>query len=313
MAKELEKARKDYAPLEKLSGALTDELGRIKNNADHMAKMAFEAFDEISRRVQELKDGGQNGTNIDDFKNDGEIKKILAELDGYKSKTDEMRVRWAKMLPEGQALLKSLNELDDRITEETDTRTKKKDRSFVPIDSKSLPDLVKLGKEVNKTWMHVRDEIVGELKLDFRVSSKLFTSEVDRAVKETKQSRQTDDRKAVLGQALNIRLLNGRVNKARAGFKEITECCTRAIKALAASDGDTAKQEVGKARETFKEIAELHKTYAEALGDLNTYDRQTMEQSKDGKIILDLIEKGINKCYTDGDKLVKAAAAKVGL
>jgi hypothetical protein len=311
MAKQLDVARKDYAPLGKLADSLGDEVARIGNNSEHLAKLAFEGFDEVGRRVQELKDKGQNGTKIDDFKGDRDIKNILAELEGYEKKGNEMRARRAKMLPEGQNLQKALRELGDRIQEDTDTRDKKKNRSFLPVDSKSLPDLIKLGKLVEEKFTYVRDDIVTELKQDFRISEGLFTKELARAVAATKQSRQADDQKAMLGQALNIRLLTGRVNTARANFKEITACCQRAVKALADGDADTAKKAVAQAQDKFKEIAAWHKTYQDALKDLNTYDRQAMEQTKDGKTILALIEKGIDQCYTDGGKLVKAVAAKV--
>jgi hypothetical protein len=313
MAKQLDTARKDYAPLEKQADSLGEEVARIINNADHLAKMAFEGSDEVGRRVQQLKDKGQNGAKIDDFKSDPDIKNILAELDGHEKKSNEMRARWAKMLPEGQNLQKALRELGDRIHDDTDTRDKKKNRSFLPVDSKSLPDLIKLGKLVEEKLIYVRDEIVTELKQDFRIAEGLFTKQLARAVAETKQSRQSDDQKAMLGQALNIRLLTGRVNKARANFKEITACCQRAVKALADGDADAAKKAVTQAQDEFKEIAAWHKTYQDALKGLNTYARQAMEQSKDGKTILALIEKGIDQCYTDGGKLVKAVAAKVAV
>jgi hypothetical protein len=311
VAKQLETARQDYAPLGKQADSLSDEVARIDNNADHLAKLAFEGFDEVGRRVQELKDKGQQGTKIDDFKGDRDIKNILAELEGHEKKSNEMRARRAKMLLEGQNLQKALRELSDRITEETDTRDKKKNRTFLPVDSKSLPDLIKLGKLVEEKWKYVRGELVPELKLDFRITEGFFTKELARAVAATKQSRQADDQKAMLGQALNIRLLTGRVNKARTNFKEITACCQRAVKALADGDADAAKQAVTQAQDEFKEIAAWPKTYQDALKDLNTYDRQAMEQTKDGKTILALIEKGIDQCYTDGGKLVKAVAAKV--
>jgi hypothetical protein len=313
MSKQLDAARKEYAPLEKQADTLGEEVARIINNAEHIAKMAFEGFDEISRRVQELKDGGQNGTKIDDFKDDREVKKILAELDGYEEKSDAMRARWTKMVPEAKKLQKELRDLGDHINDETNTRQKKQGRTILPIDSKSLPDLIKLGKQVEKTWQYVRDEVTINLANGFRIEEGLFPRQIARAVAETKQSRQAADQEAMLGQALNIRLLTGRVNKARALFKEITGCCQRAAKALADGDTDTAHKAVAQAQDEFKEIAAWHKLYQSALKGMNTYDRRAMEQTKDGKTVLTLIEKGIDQCYTDGEKLLKAATAKVGV
>ncbi len=83
MAKKLEEFKKEYEAVKREVEKADQELDRFGVSRGQNDGMMDEAAKEIGRRVRKLREGGAPGAAIDDFKNDPEVRKLLAGIDSY--------------------------------------------------------------------------------------------------------------------------------------------------------------------------------------------------------------------------------------
>jgi hypothetical protein len=78
MPNQYEQFKKDFEAIEKNLEEGEMEVTKTVTSRGHLDNLLGEHAKEIGRRVQALREKGAAGTTIDDFKTDGEVKKLLA-------------------------------------------------------------------------------------------------------------------------------------------------------------------------------------------------------------------------------------------
>jgi len=308
VAEVYDKAKTTYAGLKKKADEMIEGIARIGTNAEKQKGLALEAADEISRRVQTLKDGGKTGTAITDFDSDAEIKKLLSYIAEVQGTCDKLEADYNKIAADAKVTSAAMKSLVEMLDKEVTERTKKKDRKIAAVDSKSLPDLEKLLKEARTKWTELKDHVIEDP--GFLITKGLFDKFVASAVKETKESRTQRDAQSEGDQALNMRVFTRKSGEAISAYKEIVASCTHAVASLRDNKIDDAKGAVTEAKKSLKTLLEVEKFYSDIIKRKNKYDIEAMKQGKDGQTILKTLAV-ITKNAEDAAQLVKAASSKV--
>lgn len=287
MAKELTKVTKEFAVLKKTAEQQKEDLGAKQTNYRHHESMNYEASDEITRRVGELKKEGAQGTKLDDYRDDKEIKVILAEVENNKTQLGKLATEFKTLHRESTATHEKLTELHNNLKEEIAARKKKKDRKFFAIDSASLPELEKLEKEVETCATNLRDEVVGYLdKLDFSYDPKKTDTLMEKAVTASPEAREQRDEKAMGNRALDLRVLGRNTKLVQKGREEVKKQLTTAVKEFKENNLEAARDAVDKASEARAEVQKIAEIYSKAIGGMRKHDIESMKQNDDGKKIL---------------------------
>lgn len=287
MAKELTKITKEFAALKKTAEQQQEDLGANQTNYRHHESMNYEASDEITRRVAALKKEGAQGTTLDDYRDDKEIKVILAEVENNKTQLAKLAAEMKTLHRESTATHEKLSELYEHVKEEIATRKKKKDRKFFAIDSASLPELEKLEKEVSTCATNLKDEVVGYLdKVDFIYDPKKTDALMEKAVTDSPEVREERDEKALGNRALDLRVLGRNTKLVQKGREEVKKHLTAAVKAFKEGELEVARDEVANATKARGEVQDIAELYSKAIGGMRKHDIESLKQNKDGQNIL---------------------------
>ena len=150
MAKKYEEYKKEFAGIKKAVDNANEEIDKNSRFVGQTSQIMQEGTKELGLRIQKLKDGGATGKKIDDFKGDAEVKVMVKSIDDF-LKGMEKELKKIETLKKS-SFVKTVNQFWDfkkNLKDEVDKRKKKKSGAL-KIDSKSLPDMEKMLKEVNK-------------------------------------------------------------------------------------------------------------------------------------------------------------------
>lgn len=292
MAKEIEKFKAEWVVVKK---EVTQGLEDIKANAQLVGQttgIITEGTKEIGKRVQELKDAGRTGDDIKDFIDDPEVKTMMKGVTDFLLSLEKELKRvdtlhggaWTKTKEKFWKLHK---ELDAEIK----TR-KKKVSTKLGVGNKSLPDMEKLLKEINKfkdkeftTFdVFVPEEIAQHRKeVNFKLQDE---------IRKAKDVRLTEYQAMMMEQGLNTRHLKTNFGKAKKIFEAINQLYQTAEDAQRdrkATDLSDAQKEADK---LYLQLAEMVDPYEKAPQD--QWISAMIKKSKDRSTI----ENGI-KAFSD--------------
>ncbi len=307
MAKELDKYKKDYAPLKKTADWCVSEYAVHTTNREHHKQMLLEASKETGRVAQQLKDNGATGTKLSDFANAKEMAPVMkAAMDAVGALGKE-ESRLKQILAKASDSVTSLEKLSKEISAEVADRKKKRDRKIAGVDSKSLPELEKLGGEVWSTRSQLVDDIINMQKIEKWSQAKVradFDKWCAEEIGRTKSDRKTRDTKETDDQAFNVRIVQREMGKVKQIVDGVRSSCAAAEKHFKNREAAKADAELTKAWKLHAELKKIYEPYRRKLASLNTYDRRGMQESKDGKAVLDAIEQ-MEKAVDGLSKMIK--------
>ena len=311
MAKDLAKAQKEFSALQKVASDLTELLGSLSTNRQHFEGMVYEASEDITRRVGELRKEGTEAKTLKDCSGDNQIKAILGEVENIKKKLTDVEAGFADITLRGNKVREQLIALQDEVQKEVDDRTKKKDRKVLAIDSKSLPGLEKLAKEIGETGTALQENVLLLIKAE-RYKAKLdkIDLQMETAVNKAPEEQGKRDEESMAKRGLDMRLVAKNTKEAQAKRNESKKNLGECLKFLKAGDKARAKDALDLASAARGELQAIAEQYATALKGINKYDMQTMKDSKDGKAILTAIDV-INKLDEEAGKELDTILTKV--
>lgn len=306
MSKELDKFKKDFAPLKKAAEKCQEDYKVHTTNREHHKQMMMESAKEIGRAVQEAKDGGATGDKLADFITDKNVKVVLKTVATADKALNKEEGKLKKILSTSGTTKKSLLDLKKKVEKEVAARKKKKTRKLLPKDSKSLAEMEKLPKEIGDHAQGLEDHIIGMeaiLKWAADKEYKGFEKIAAIEIKMTKDERKGRDTGETDNRAFDLRL----VQKAHQTVKKMSEgakkLCIDALKQTKAGDKAAAKTSLDKAYAALKQIEKAKAPYDRSFKTINPYDLKTMKQSADGKKII--------AAYTDMGNMQKDAKKAV--
>ena len=307
MAKELERYKKEYAPLKKTADWCLSEYAAHTTNREHHKQMLLEASKETGRVAQQLKDGGATGTKLSDFANAKEMTSVMkAAMDAVGALGKE-ESRLKQILAKASDTIKSLEKLSKEISAEVADRKKKRDRKIAGVDSKSLPEMEKLGDEVWSKRSQLFDDIINMQKIEKWSQAKAradFDKWCAEEIAKTKSDRKARDTKETDDQAFNLRILQREMGKAKQIVDGVRSCCAAAEKHFKNREADKADAELNKAWKLHAELKKIYEPYRRKMASLNTYARRDMQQTKDGKTVLEAVDQ-MEKAVDGLSKMIK--------
>jgi hypothetical protein len=309
MAKELDKFRKEWAAVQK---AVSQAKSEIDKNASAVAQttgVIDEGIKQLGLEVQACKDRGMDGTKLEDFLSDKEVKQAKDSIDKFLAQL-EKELKRIDGLHKGDFKKTKARFWDLRtgLDKEIKSRSKKVSTKL-GTGNKSLPDMEKLLKEIDKckdgafTYL---DVFVPE---SFDQHRKTFERRIAEQVKATREAKLTAFQKQMREQMMNTRVLTRNVGRSKRLFEEIGQGVLQATTAVEQKDAkalNTLKQQVAA---KFKELKGLNDEYAKAMKD--EWIRGLLKHSKD-KPTIEKALTSIDKMTTQAEKqMVTIAKAKV--
>jgi hypothetical protein len=287
MAKELEKLTKEFAPLKKQAETLLDSTAPLGTNFRHHESMNYEASDEITRRVGELKKEGKTGTTLKEFAGDSEIKAILAEVENNKKKLTTIISKYNQVETDAKKTHAALTKMKEGLDKEIASRQKKKDRKVFAVDSASLPDMEKLSTEIGDVAKSLYDEIIAFLQTTPMVYDPDKTDKlIEKAVTASPEARGQRDDKELAKRGLDLRILGRNTKLAQSSREEVKKWLLETVKEFKGGNKGKAQDNLAKAVEARGQLQKTAEQYELAMKGLNKYDLQSMQESKDGKAII---------------------------
>lgn len=304
MAKELNAQKKDFEKLKKQADGCLESFTKLMTNADHFMNMFQQGAKMVGEAAQEAKGRGITGKTYNDFSKEKEVKSAVSEVEAIHKNYTRDHKQVEDLRKEAGKLCDQLDAQAADIEKEVATRKKKK---IVGIDSKSLPDLEKLAKEISGVSQKLKDGLINQPKLDapdamWRRTLKNFDYEVGRT---------KDDRDAELRSEMDRQGLDMRVAKRNFGLvKQGGELIAKACKAAATEqDVKKAKALMVAANKKLKEIAPIVAQYDRALGSIGKRAAESL-QTKDGKALVaihsamsDILKTSASELKTVGSQL----------
>jgi hypothetical protein len=156
MAKQLEQFKKELEEIKKSLSSGEDEITKTTTDRIHLDKLIEEHTKEIGRRVREHRRKGKAGTTIADFKDENDVKPLLAGIDKHLAQMEQINMRvkthasgdWAKL---GQQYVSLKKELPAEIA-----ARKKELSTKLGLGNKSAPEMEKLLPVVNDAGLSKR-------------------------------------------------------------------------------------------------------------------------------------------------------------
>ena len=150
MAKKFEEFKKEFDGIKKAVAKGNEEIEKNARFVGQTSQVMQEGTKEVGLRIQKLKDGGATGKKIDDYKGDAEVKVMIKSIDDF-LKGMEKELKNIEGLKKNSFVktTKQFWTFKGNLQDEIASRKKKKSGT-IKIDSKSLPDMEKMFKEVNK-------------------------------------------------------------------------------------------------------------------------------------------------------------------
>lgn len=270
-------------------------MAAVKSNTNAQAHrdMLWEAGAEIGRAVEKCREQGIEGKTLKDF-----IKQPNVAAANKTAETAmAAMVKEADIIIAARASAKTLiakrTALVDTIQKEVDSRTKKKDRKVLAVDSKSLPLMEDLIKDLNKQADSFLENTVKKpLRITFAADKeqKIFDDLIERELSKSKDVRAEEDQDALDSQGFDVRLIKRNHDKVMSNLKAGRESLTKAIAHQKAKEAKEANANIAAAMENQKVMDKLHAPYAKVMASKGKDDLNKMSNSKDGKYAIEAIE-----------------------
>jgi hypothetical protein len=268
-----------------------------------------EGVKEVGLRVQELKSAGRTGATIDKFMFDPEVSKMVSSIRQYLAALQKQVVLMTALHAEIKTTVKSFSDLKVAVANEIALR-KKQLSTKLGTGNKSLPEMEKLLAEMRKYTDQspfANVEVYVPERYDAHLNE--TNNGLNRECSQARDVALSAFQAQMTEQALNTRVLNGNVNKARTWYDAIMKSCAAGQKALATRNNKellTAKALVVK---PMKDLTDMNTMYQNALKDQwiagqlkGSKDRSTIEGGI--KLLLDMKTKA-------GAEVAKIANARL--
>jgi hypothetical protein len=281
MGKTYDNFKKDFAAIEqKLKTAMARDL-TYRTNYQKQRLTMLEGAAVIGLRVQALKDLGQAGNSIDDFKNDPQVKDMLETSEEFAEGLDKL---YATLKPEQDALVKSLNKLQTELEAEIKTRQKAVSAKL-GSGSKSLPDMVTLLSDVKarRAEKEVNAFLVGKI-----IKPEKWRADVSGYIRseigKTRAEALSDFQQTMRQELLSLRNLSAKVNRATKLHGDLQAARDKARNAVTSKNAGELKDAQDDAKTLFEQLDEIASEYAKAMKDNWIIAR--VDESKDKAKIL---------------------------
>lgn len=226
MAKKFEEFKKEYDGIKKAVTKANEEIEKNARVVGQTSPVIKEGTKELGLRIQKLKDGGATGKKIDDFKGDAEVKVMLKSIDDFmKGMEKELKNIDALKKNSFVKTTKQFWTFKKNLQDEIASRKKKKS-GLIKIDSKSLPDMEKMLKEVVKytdsgAFMRI-DGFTPETIGDHR---RQLDNWIKDEISQSKDAKLSQFQQEMDSHALTDKILNKNLKLAQSAYKSIlTEC-----------------------------------------------------------------------------------------
>ncbi len=311
MADTYQQFKTEFADVKKhVSGAVQD-IKTYENTEGHCTGIIKQAAIAIGERVQVLRDSGMAGTKISDFASDQDVKKSLAICDTQLGMLDrDIKTLTAKRV-EFQKWKKRLTDLQKDLGTEIADR-KKQTQTKLKVGNKSLPDMVKLKKDVDDYL--VKDAGWMQIEAIITMAPKLKTFETQRDNQIARELAKTKAQTAAAAQGVKdfeaLRLSTRNAMRLNKLYKETLPKFAAANKALAAGDVQGYKQLQKELAEPVEQFRDTWAMYERVLAD--SWVKDQLKDSADRAKILEAV-KGIGgmnlRIKKEAENLAKAQQA----
>jgi len=310
MAKEIDKFKKDAAPLIKAVSKIQTDYKRHSTNAQHHRDMLWEAANEIGREVQKSKDNGVDGTALKDFLKEAGVLGVMKTVQASLGATGKEESNLTKIKSDSKSTLAETDNLLATINKEITDRKKKQDRKVLAVDSKSLPEMEKLVVTLQKARTDLSTDVIDDIDItEWSLAGirKMFDKQVTSEVAKTKSDRKARDQGENDNRALDLRLVKKAYDNAVKGLNEARDSLMQAEKHFKNKELKEADGCISDAMQNLADMKKAHAPYAREIGKTNSHDLKTMQGSKDGKYILTSVEQ-MGKAIEGLSKLIKKTA-----
>ncbi|SFR78238.1 hypothetical protein [Sphingomonas jatrophae] len=307
MADFFNKAKTEYATLKKTLEGYVTALEKLENNNGYQLRLATEAGDEISRRIEVLRGQGTDGDTIGDFDRDKDVKASLAAIKDATSKSDSYVKEFAKTIALTKMVQVDFEDLAKRCDKEVADRTKKKDRKVLAIDSKSLPLIEELADKARAKGKSVDRDVVKAFKPISPPDAKQVIAE---AVKNAKDVAAKDNAEMGDRSLQDKRVFGKRRDQALGACAATIKACKISDNAVKAGNMSEAKKAIVEANNQMK-IVMLHtKHYTDLMKSVQPGLRRIYENDAKYAHIMPGI-KAMQREALEAGKALKASAEKV--
>lgn len=293
MAKEIDKFKKTYAPLDKNAKKVHNAYAGHTTNREHHKMMLLEGAKEVGRAAQKAKDAGTQGTELKDFAKDAGVLAAMKTAMGAVGALGKEETRLKGILKEGNATYSALGKLRDEIDTEIAARKKKANRKIASVDSKSLPDMEKLLAAVRKTAQYIDDHVLMMEKnppWSAAMEKKHFDKWVKEEIGKTKTTRKDRDQGETDGQAFDLRNLKKHMNLMKGHTGSARDLCRAAEKSFKNRDVVPADKALTLANKELSSMKKIYAPYERGIAKRNKYQIMAMQQDKDGKYVLTSVD-----------------------
>lgn len=312
MAKEIDKFKKDSAPLLKIADKLVTDYLRHGTNRQHHKDMLLESAKEIGREVQISKDKGVAGADLKAFmKEPGVLGVMKTVLDAFSALSKE-EAGLKTMTKDATGTLAKSDKLIADMKKEIDKRNDKKNRKLFAKDSKSLPEMEKLHKSLCAARQRLFDEVTTDIqavKWNVTGERKNFDKWVSAEIGRTKDDRNKIDQKEADTQGMDMRNVVKSVGQVKKLVAAGNNSLKDAIKNVKTGLKGEAEVSLKKAKAALAAIEKTHAPYKREIDSKNKYSILAMKDSKDGKFILSSVDNmaDVKEKLEDAIKKVSAA------
>ena len=310
MADKLDDFKKTFEGIKKRSDAASDELDKTQRLMGQTTGIIQEGCKEIGLRIQELKDAGAQGSAIEDFLGDKEVKSMYDSVLSH-LKTIETDIKRMDGLHAGEfkKLKKDFSDLKQEMATEIATR-KKAASTKLGVGNKSLPDMEKLLKTA-KDYTDQKPFALIDVYMPESIADhkKQIEGDLKREIAKTKEAKLTAFQQMMQEQALNTRVLVGNFNKAKGFYTSVLTECKTAQEALEKRDNKALMTAKASVVGPMKQLGEMADMYKKALAD--QWISSNLKKSKD-KDKIETAVKGVLSMYAAaGTELKKVANARI--
>jgi hypothetical protein len=276
MAKQLEQFKKDLDEIKKSLASGEDEITKSKTDRGHLDKLIEEHTKEIGRRVREHRRKGKAGTTIADFKDENDVKALLAGIDKHLAQMEVINKRiktheigdWAKIYTKYETLKKELP---------AEIAARKKELSTkLGLGNKSLPEMEKLIPVVNDAGLIKRVNILAKYSqhakklMDININKTRVADQLKIELAKSNDLALTEDQEEMFNSLLSDRNLKFASVEMRALAKAVVQGVTEVITLKNERRIETIKDKrkaVDQTLQKFLAIVSKYETAKKTLGE----------------------------------------------
>jgi hypothetical protein len=309
MAATFEEFKKQYDSIKAKVVRYAAEIDKDQRFMGQTTGVVKEGVKEVGLRVQKLKGDGATGTTIDKFMFDPEVSKMVASIKQYMASIQKQVVLMTALKVDIQKTVTEFQNLKVVVANEIAAR-KKQLSTKLGTGNKSLPDMEKLLAEMkqytNASPFANVEVYVPEKYDDFsKEVSDAFTRECTQA----KEVALSAFQEQMTEQALNTRVLNANVNKAKTWYDAIMKACAAGQKALASRNNKELMAAKAVVVKPNKDLSDMNNMYQNALKD--DWLRSKVRVSKDKSTIENGIKLILDMKTKAGVEVTKIANARL--